>query len=190
LVVQVPADHIQDHLLGAADGSLVVSQDRARGVLRRFQQRVMRNHLGYQVDLQCPLRIDGLCGKRHGQAVKTRSERSFETRIEGYHLALGAGQAFVRPPYSISMTCRAKDGLSSIMNSKRFSSIVTSLQSVLAMAVALRGALSIVAISPMIAPAEAVSKVRPPRWSSISPAGTMYIRSLGSPCAKLCVPAL
>src|SRR5262245_51543928 len=48
----------------------------------------------------------------------------------------------------IRMTWRAKDGVSATMNSKRLSSIGTSVQSVFAMALALRGALSIIAISP------------------------------------------
>jgi hypothetical protein len=54
------------------------------------------------------------------------------------------------------ITCRAKDDVCATINWKRFSSTGTSLQLVFAMAVALRGALSIIALSPTMAPAESV----------------------------------
>src|SRR5262245_42971392 len=63
----------------------------------------------------------------------------------------------------IRMTWRAKEGVSETMNSKRLSSIGISVQSVFAMAVALRGALSIMAISPTRVPGDTDSKVSPPR---------------------------
>src|SRR4029077_4691990 len=88
------------------------------------------------------------------------------------------------------MICSAKCGVCCTMNMKRFSGIGTRVQSVLAVAVALRGACSISAISPSTPPGPSVSTSWPFTRNATSPSRTTYIKSPGSPSWKMSCPAL
>src|SRR5262245_60191109 len=87
------------------------------------------------------------------------------------------------------MICRAKWGVCWTMKVKRFSGIGTSVQSVFAVAVAVRGACSMSAISPITPPGPSESTSCPFTRSSTSPVRTTYMRSPGSPSRKMVCPA-